>query len=74
MEKEIEASLEKIRPYLNLDGGDFKFIKYEGNYVYVQLIGKCAVCPFQNTTLNNMIYEFLKEEFPNLKGVINIPI
>ena len=74
MEEKILKAIENIRPYLNMDGGDVEFIKYEDDYVFVKLTGRCAGCPMQDVTPNNMLYEFIKNEIPNLKGVINVTI
>ncbi len=71
IEKKIKEVLETIRPYLNYDGGDVEFIKYEDNYVYVRLLGGCEGCEFADSTINNGIYETLKQEIPEIKGVIN---
>ncbi len=35
----IKKMVEELRPYLNMDGGDIEFIKYEDNYLYVKLTG-----------------------------------
>ena len=35
IEKKIEEIILQIRPYINDDGGDIEFIKYEDNYVFV---------------------------------------
>ena len=33
--EKIKEMIEQIRPYLNMDGGDIEYIKYEDNYVYI---------------------------------------
>ena len=70
MEETIKKVLEEIRPYLNSDGGDVEFIKYEEDYVYIKLLGACHQCEFRNTTIKNGIYDTLKKEIPNLKGIV----
>lgn len=66
--------INQLRPYLNSDGGDIEFIKYEDNYVYVKLYGACAACMFQDYTIQDNIYEAIKEIVPACKGVINIEL
>ncbi len=73
-EQKIKEQLEDIRPFLNMDGGDIEFIKYEDGYLYVKLSGACAMCGFQDVTLKDTIESFLKEEVPELKGVINVSL
>ena len=69
--KKIEESLDKIRPYLMMEGGNLDFIKYENGYVYIKLKGACQHCEFANETIENGIYETLKNDIPEIKGVIN---
>ena len=68
----IKELLEDIRPYLNMEGGDITFIKYEEGYVYVKLLGACAQCLSQDETLNNGIALMLQDEIPEIKGIINV--
>ena len=70
----IKNIIEDIKPYLNFDGGDIEFIKYEDNYVYVKLFGACAHCGFQDYTLNDRILELIKEQVPEVKNIINVEI
>lgn len=74
MENKIKEVIENIRPYLNMDGGDIEFIKYEDGYVYIKLSGACQNCAYQDFTINEGIEEMIKNEIPEIKGVINIPL
>ena len=65
---------EDIKPYLNYDGGDIEFIKYEDNYVYVKLFGACSHCGYQDYTLNDNILSIIKEKVPEVKNIINVEI
>ncbi len=66
--------LETIKPYLYMDGGDLEFVKYEDNYVYIKLLGMCQGCAMADVTIENGIFETLKQEIPEIKGVINCSI
>lgn len=70
----IKELLDTIRPYLNMDGGDVEFIKYKDNIVYVKLTGACQACLFSDDTIKNGLYETLKEEIPEIEGVINVKL
>lgn len=72
--KIIKEAIEDLRLFLNMDGGDIEFIKYEDGYVYVKLTGACAHCGFQDVTLKDNIEAYLLEEIPGLKGVINVDL
>ena len=70
----INEVINDIKPYLNSEGGDIEFIKYEDDYVYVKLFGACSHCGYQDYTLNDNVYELIKEKIPDCKGVINVEI
>lgn len=72
IEEKIKDLIEDLRPYLNMDGGDLEFVKYEDNYIYVRLTGACQACMFQDNTLNDGILSYFKEHIPDLEGVINV--
>lgn len=74
MDEKIKEIIEKMRPYINMDGGDIDFIKYEDGYVYIKLTGACAACAFQDNTVDDGLLEMFKSEIPEIKGVINVSI
>lgn len=69
MEKEIKEAIEKVRPFLQRDGGDVEFIRYEDGIVQVRLQGACSGCPGASMTLKMVIEKMLREQFPEVKGV-----
>lgn len=73
-EVKIKDLIEQIRPYLNMDGGDIEFIKYEDKYVYIKLNGACTNCLLQDNTINDGLLLMLQEEIPEIEGIINIPL
>lgn len=74
MEDKIRELIEDLRPFLNQDGGDIEFLKYEDQYVYVKLTGACAHCGFQDETISFGIENYLKEQVPEIQGVINVSL
>ena len=69
--KQIITVLEKIRPFLNRDGGDVEFVRFENGIVYVKMIGACAGCDLIDSTLQDGIATLLMEEVPGVVGVKN---
>lgn len=70
MKEKLEAALEKIRPYLQQDGGDVEFVDYtDENVVLVRLKGHCAGCPHAQQTVKGGIERILKEEYPEINSV-----
>ena len=74
MEEKIKEILDNLKPYLNMDGGDVEFIKYEDGVVYIKLSGACLNCEFQDYTIYDGIEEVLKNEIPEVKKVINVDL
>lgn len=73
---EIRAVIEELRPYLNMDGGDVEFIKYEEDEktVYVRMSGACAMCMVQDDTLEYGLLQAIKEKVPSVENIINSPL
>lgn len=72
MEQKIKELIEDLRPMLNMDGGDIEFIRYEDHFVFIKLSGACAHCGFQDDTITFGIEAYLKEQVPEIEGVINV--
>lgn len=72
--EKLKEAIDDLRPFLNMDGGDIEFIKYEEGYLYIKLTGACAHCGFQDVTLKDNIEAYLQEEVKTLKGVINVDL
>jgi Fe-S cluster biogenesis protein NfuA len=70
---QIESVINQIRPFLQRDGGDVRFIDYTPeNYVVVELQGHCAGCPHAQLTIKNGIERILKENYPEVEGVKSV--
>lgn len=73
MEDKIKEIIEqKIRPALQMDGGDIEFKGMEGNKVKVQLQGACHGCPSAQMTLQMGVLRTLKNEIPEIEDVISV--
>ena len=73
-EEKIKTSLNLIRPYLNSDGGDVEFIKYEDGYLYIKLHGACDGCSFAGETIQDGILASIKMEVPEIKDIILVEL
>ena len=70
MEEHVKKIIqEKIRPALQMDGGDIEFVGMDGNTVQVRLQGACHGCPSAAMTLQMGVLRLLKEELPEIEGV-----
>ncbi len=72
----IRGIIEDLRPYLNMDGGDVEFIKYDQteHTVYVKLTGACAMCMIQDDTLELGLLEAIKDEVSEVENIVNVPL
>ena len=69
IEVEIKKVINKSKPYLNRDGGDIDFVKFEDGIVYVHMLGACAGCTMLDETLKEGVEMILVEEVP---GVLEV--
>lgn len=72
IEKEIVEIIGKLRPYLQRDGGDVEFVRFEDGIVYVRMLGACVGCHAMDATLYDGIQQVLLEEVPGVIGVENV--
>lgn len=70
--EEIIEMIESMKVYINQDGGDVNFIKYENNYVYLKISGACVGCTALDFTYKDGLETILQEEIPEIKGIILI--
>lgn len=71
-EEKIKEIIEKIKPYLNQDGGDVEFVRFEDGICFVRLKGACAGCMFADITIQNTVEEMIVSEVPEVIKVENI--
>ena len=58
----IQATLDKVRHFLQKDGGDVEFVKFENPYVYVNMKGACEGCSYAYADIKGLIEVILQEE------------
>jgi Fe-S cluster biogenesis protein NfuA len=66
----IEASLERLRIFLAIDGGDVQLVRFtENGIVEVRLLGSCAGCPMSSMTIRAGIERSLMIQHPEVRRV-----
>ena len=69
----VQKVLDKVRPSLQMDGGDCELINVrEDNVVEVRLTGACNGCPMSTMTLKAGIERVLKNEIPEVMEVVSV--
>jgi Fe-S cluster biogenesis protein NfuA len=72
MKEKVRAAIERVRPFLQRDGGDIELIDVQDGIVKVKLQGACGSCPMSKMTLKMGVEKQLKEEIPEVKEVVAI--
>lgn len=69
----IEDALNKIRPYLEEDGGNISLVELTDDMVVkVKLMGACQSCNVSMMTLKNGVEVAIKNALPEVKEVIDV--
>ncbi len=69
IKEQVQEVLNKLRPFLQRDGGDVELIDIEDGVVKVRLTGACGSCPSSTITLKAGIERALLEEVPGVKEI-----
>jgi len=67
--RQIEKTIEKVRPYIQNDGGDVQFVKLEDEIVYVRVHGACVGCMALDYTLKEGVEALILDEVEGIKEV-----
>lgn len=74
IEEQIKKILNKIRPYLNSEGGDLEYLGFKDGIVYVRMLGACIDCGALDSTLKDGIEALLVENIPEVIEVKNLAL
>lgn len=73
LEERVEEVLDKIRPYIQHDGGDIELLGIdENNIVYVSFLGACAGCIMAADDFAGGVKLLLLDEVEGIRDVILI--
>lgn len=71
--QKVENAIEKVRPYLQSDGGDISLVDLTDDLIVkVQLKGACGCCPYSIQTLKAGVETVVKKEVPEIKEVVAV--
>ena len=65
----VKEVLDKVRPFLQNDGGDIEFVEFKDGIVYVSVLGACVDCIGLDSTIRDGVELILKEEVDGVIGV-----
>lgn len=69
---EVIDVLDKLRPFLQRDGGDVELVEIEDGIVKLRLMGACGSCPSSTITLKAGIERALLEEVEGIQEVMQV--
>ncbi|CAH8707849.1 NifU family protein [Paenibacillus thiaminolyticus] len=69
---EVLEVLDKLRPFLQRDGGDVELVDVEDGIVKLRLMGACGSCPSSTITLKAGIERALVEEVEGITEVVQV--
>lgn len=69
MYEEVKALIDRVKPYIQADGGDIELVAVEEGIVYVKMQGACVGCSLIDSTLFDGLLALLKD---NVEGVISV--
>ena len=69
VEERIQALLEKVRPYIQMHGGDVALVRVENSTAVVKVYGACVGCTLASVTYNKTIGPLLIKEIPEITEV-----
>jgi len=73
IKERVIKALERVRPYLQSDGGDIQLIEVTDDFIVkVKLQGACYACPFSMQTLKAGVEQALIQEVPEIKSVVSV--
>ena len=72
MYDEVMEVLDKLRPFLQRDGGDVELVDVEDGVVKLRLMGACGSCPSSTITLKAGIERALFEEVEGIREVVQV--
>ena len=67
--KGINKTLDKIRPYLQFDGGDVELSRFEDGIAYVKMTGACAECFMMSEDFDEGVVLLILDENKEVKDV-----
>ena len=74
MREQVEATIQAIRPAIQVDGGDIylRDVDVDTGVVTVELVGACVSCAASTVTLKAGVERILKDRVPGVTEVVNL--
>lgn len=71
-EARVMRVIEKVRPFLQMDGGDIELVAIEDNNALVRLHGACTSCSISDVHMKLGVEDAIKREIPEFGDLVVI--
>ena len=71
-ETRLREVLDKVRPFLQMDGGDIQLVAIEDKNALVRLVGACHGCPSAIYTLKMGVEQAIRREIPDFGELVQV--
>jgi len=69
--KNLDSTLDELRPHLKVDGGDIEVVNITEDYeVQVKWVGNCINCSMSAMTMRAGVEQVIKSKHPEIKSVV----
>jgi Fe-S cluster biogenesis protein NfuA len=68
--EQVQAVIDRVRPFLQSDGGDIELVTVDGRSASVRLSGNCVGCPSAHLTLHLGVEMAIREEIPEFQELL----
>ena len=69
VEEQVNTLLDKVRPYVQMHGGDVQLLRVEEGTAYLKVYGACVGCGLADATYNRTIQPLLIKEVEEITRV-----
>lgn len=68
--EQVSAVIDRVRPFIQSDGGDIELVDVTDNRARVRMSGNCVGCPSASMTLYMGLEQTLKDEIPGFEELV----
>jgi Fe-S cluster biogenesis protein NfuA len=69
-QEQVNVLLDKVRPYVQMHGGDVQLLRIEDGTAYLKVYGACVDCGLASVTYNKTIAPLLIKEVEEITNVV----
>ena len=71
-EARLRSVIDKVRPFLQMDGGDMELLAIEDKNAIIRLTGACHGCPSATAHMQQGVEVAIKKEIPDFGELITV--